>query len=69
MNVKKRHESRTQFIIIFIIMFSLMVIAFHNLTHGGYAPLWAGVFIGGTIGLTREIVLRHRAKKIMGSRK
>ena len=33
-------------------------------SHGGYAPLWAGVFIGGTIGLTREIVLRHRAKKM-----
>ena len=63
MKIKKRHESRTQFIIIFIIMFSLMVIAFHNLMHDGYAPLWAGVFIGGTIGLTREIVLRHRAKK------
>ena len=63
MKIKKRHESRAQFIIIFMIMFSLMVIAFHNLTHGGYAPLWAGVFIGGTIGLTREIVLRHRAKK------
>ena len=51
--------------IIFMIMFSVMVIAFHNLTHDGYAPLWAGVFIGGTIGLTREIVLRHRAKKAM----
>ena len=63
MKIKKRHESRAQFIIIFIIMFSVMVIAFHNLTHDGYAPLWAGVFIGGTIGLTREIVLRHRAKK------
>ena len=63
MKIKKRHESRAQFIIIFMIMFSLMVIAFHNLMHDGYAPLWAGVFIGGTIGLTREIVLRHRAKK------
>ena len=63
MKIKKRHESRAQFIIIFMIMFSLMVIAFHNLTHDGYVPLWAGVFIGGTIGLTREIVLRHRAKK------
>lgn len=30
----------------------------------GYAPLWGGVFVGGMIGLTREIVLRHRAKKM-----
>lgn len=64
MNVKKRHHSRAQFVVISIIMFAVMVIAFHNLMHGGYAFLWGGVFVGGMIGLTREIVLRHRAKKM-----
>lgn len=28
------------------------------------AELCGGVFVGGMIGLTREIVLRHRAKKM-----
>ena len=64
MKIKKRHESRAQFITIFAVMFAVMVVAFHNLMHGGYAPLWSGVFIGGMIGLTREVVLRHRAKKM-----
>lgn len=64
MNIKKRHHSRAQFVITFVTMFAIMVIAFHNLTHDGYAPLWGGVFVGGMIGLTREIVLRHRAKKM-----
>lgn len=65
MNVKKRHHSRAQFVVTSIIMFTVMVIAFHNLTHDGYAPLWGGLFVGGMIGLTREIVLRHRAKKMI----
>jgi uncharacterized membrane protein YjjP (DUF1212 family) len=64
MKIKKRHESRAQFVIIFVVMFAIMVAAFHNLTHGGYAPLWGGLFVGGMIGLTREVVLRHRAKKM-----
>lgn len=65
MKIKKRHESRAQFVIIFVAMFALLVVSFHNLMHGGYAPLWGGVFVGGMIGLTREIVLRHRAKKMV----
>lgn len=64
MNIKKRHESRAQFIIIFVVMFALLVLSFHNLMHGGYIPLWGGLFVGGIISLTREIVLRSRAKKL-----
>ncbi len=64
MNIKKRHESRAQFIIIFVVMFALLVVSFHNLMRGGYAPLWGGLFVGGIISLTREIVLRSRAKKL-----
>lgn len=63
--IKKRHESRAQFVIIFVVMFAIMAAAFHNLMHDGYAPLWGGLFVGGMIGLTREIVLRHRAKKMV----
>ena len=65
MKIKKRHESRAQFAIIFMVMFAIMVVSFHNLMHGGYAPLWGGVFVGGIISLTREVVLRHRAKKLL----
>lgn len=63
MSIKKRHESRAQFVTTFVIMFSMIVVSAHNLMHGGYAPLWGGLFVGGVISLTREIVLRHRAKK------
>lgn len=64
MKIKKRHESRAQFVVISIIMFALLVLSFHNLMHDGYVFLWGGLFVGGIISLTREIVLRSRAKKM-----
>lgn len=64
MKIKKRHESRAQFIIIFVVMFALLVVSFHNLMRGGDVYWWGGLFVGGIVSLTREIVLRHRAKKM-----
>lgn len=64
MKIKKRHESRAQFVIIFVLMLAIMAVAFHNLMNGGYAPLWGVLLVGGAISLTREVVLRHRAEKM-----
>lgn len=78
MKIKKRHESRAQFTFIFIVMFTLLVVSAHKLMHGlmdgsymysSYVYWWGGLNIGCAISLAREIVLRHRAKKLAKAKK